>query len=159
MVKTRAASGEVAWACTNALGDAKGSPVGSRNEVPGRPSRDGRSYVSATLADGARGRIVVMGFDRSTRDRRFARELQLGMPVMNVLLIDTDASGIIYLAALGERAPGGRGEPQATVDLYCLDPVDGRPLSRTELTRAARELPDSLVDPGAQGDDRIASRA
>jgi len=117
------------------LGDANGVEDPKRPEVPGRPTRDGRSWVSATLADGARGRVVVMGFDHKSKERRFIREIALGMPVMDVLLIDTDAAGVIYLAALGERIPGGGylGEPVATVDLLCLDPLDGKPLSRTEL--------------------------
>ncbi len=117
------------------LGDASGAADAQRPEVPGRPTRDGKSYVSATLADGARGRVVVMGFDRATKERRFIREIAFGMPVMNVLLVDTDSAGVIYLAALGERVPGGGylAEPVATVDLLCLDPVDGKPLSRTEL--------------------------
>ncbi|MBL8956714.1 MAG: hypothetical protein JNK82_38425 [Myxococcaceae bacterium] len=120
---------------TMRIGDTLGAADAQRPELPGWPTRDGRSYVSATLADGARGRVVVMGFDRASKERRFIREIAFGMPVMNVLLIDSDAAGVIYLAAMGERVPGGGylAEPVPVVDLLCLDPIDGKPLSRTEL--------------------------
>jgi hypothetical protein len=117
------------------LGDLAGHADVGHTEVPGRPSREGRSWITATVLDGARGYVVLSSLDRSTGERRFARELHLGMPVMKLLLVDTDSTGLIYLAALGERHPAGvlSGEPMATVDLYCVDPADGRPLSRAEL--------------------------
>src|SRR6185436_15544609 len=67
---------------------------------------------------------------------RFTREVPFGMSVLSLLLLDTDQSGLIYLAALGERLPAGApssAEPVAAVDLLCLDPVDGRPLGRAQL--------------------------
>jgi hypothetical protein len=57
-----------------------------------------------------------------------------GMPVMRVLLLDTDSSGLIYLAAMGERPGATSVDPtQQVVDLLCLDPLDGRPLGRAEV--------------------------
>lgn len=116
------------------LGDTKGAADPDRPEVPGRPTRDGKSYVSANISDGARGRVAVTLIDRVSREHRFTREVPFGMPVLTLLLLDTDQSGLIYLAALGERVPGGvSGEAVATVDLLCLDPLDGRALGRAEL--------------------------
>ncbi len=115
------------------VGDVSGKPDTARKVVTGRPSRDGRSFITADILDGARGKVVVGSTDRSTGERRFARELSFGMPVMTVLLAETDPTGLIYLAALGERTQPGAQEPTATVDLFCLDPADGRPLGRAEL--------------------------
>lgn len=115
------------------IGDTLGRVDATRGEVPGRPTHDGRSYLTAEILDGARGRVMVTSVERSTRERRFDREISFGMPVMSLLLVDTDPQGLIYLAALGERQAPGATEPTATVDLFCLDPSDGRPLGRAEL--------------------------
>ncbi|MBK7861753.1 MAG: hypothetical protein IPJ65_24680 [Archangiaceae bacterium] len=119
----------------NRLGDSQGHADGARTEAPGRPTRDGRAFVTATLTDGAHGVVVLKAIDRRTGDERFTREVRLGMSVLRIALLGSDRSGLIYLAAQGERVPPDRpsAEPKPTVDLLCLDASDGRPLSRTEL--------------------------
>ena len=115
------------------LGDVTGRVDAARPEVPGRPTRDGRSWLIAQVLDGARGRVQVTVLDRASRERRFSKELAFGMPVMALLLADSDPEGTLYLSALGERRAPGAPEAAATVDLYCLDPKDGRALGRVEL--------------------------
>lgn len=116
------------------LGDTKGKADADRPETPGRPSRDGSSYLTANISDGARGRVAVTVIDRASGQHRYTREIGFGMPVMTLLLLDSDLTGLLYLAALGERVPAGTAqEAVAVVDLLCLDPLDGRPLGRAEL--------------------------
>jgi hypothetical protein len=115
------------------VGDTSGKTDPNRPEIPGRPTRDGQSYVSAQITDGAHGRVAVTEIDRSSNEHKFTREVPFGMPVLMILLLDTDQSGLIYLAAEGER-PGATSTAPVipVVDLLCLDPVDGRPLGRAE---------------------------
>jgi hypothetical protein len=115
------------------IGDTSGKADPNRPEIPGRPTRDGLSYISAQISDGARGRIAVTEIDRASGDHRFTRDVPFGMPVMAILLLDSDLTGLIYLAAMGER-PGPTSESPtiSVVDLLCLDPLDGRPLGRAE---------------------------
>jgi hypothetical protein len=115
------------------IGDTSGKADPNRPEIPGRPTRDGQSYISAQISDGAHGHVAVTEIDRASGDHRFTRDIPIGMPVMAIVLLDTDLSGIIYLATMGER-PGATSESAAipVVDLLCLDPLDGRPLGRAE---------------------------
>ncbi|MGC4121466.1 MAG: hypothetical protein QM765_44200 [Myxococcales bacterium] len=113
------------------VGDTSGKADPERTEVPGRPSRDGKSYVMAGLIDAAAGREFVNSVDRATMERRFTRELRLGMPVLAIVLLDTDASGTIYLGSLvaGDPATGGG----AFVRVACLSGADGVPIGSVDL--------------------------
>jgi hypothetical protein len=110
------------------IGDISGRPAEPREEIPGRPSRDGLSFVNAGISDPATGRVYVASTDRAARTHKFTRELRFGMPARSIALLDTDRSGVIYLATVLERAPDTE-----MVLLSCLEPLKGVPLGKAEL--------------------------
>lgn len=110
------------------IGDSSGRPAEPREEIPGRPSRDGLSFVNAGITEPAIGRVYVASTDRATKAHKFTRELRFGMPVRSIMLLDTDRSGVIYLATLLEPAPDTE-----MVLLSCLEPQKGLPLGKAEL--------------------------
>jgi hypothetical protein len=115
------------------VGSTKGVGDSERPEVPGRPSKDGQSWLSAGIVDREAGLVMVTAIEKPSRAHRFTRQYALGAPVVNLNLLDSDASGIIYLGSVVE-APGSTEEaPQVAVVLLCVDPVDGRPLGRVAL--------------------------
>jgi len=117
------------------IGDVEGRPADVRSEMPGRPSRDGLSFLKAGISDPGAGRVYVASTDRATNAHRFTRELRAGMPVHAIVLLDTDRKGTIYLAITVEPAP----ETEAVL-LYCLEPSKGAPVGKAELP--ANTLPE-----------------
>jgi hypothetical protein len=116
------------------LGDSKGQADPDRPELPGRPTRDGLSFISANISGPATGLAAVTSIDRVTRQHRYTREVPLGAPIIQLMLLDTDLAGVIYLAALMEETPATQGSPSAPhLSLLCLDPLDGRPIGRATL--------------------------
>ncbi len=114
------------------VGDTSGRPDSEQPEVPGRPSRDGQSFVMAGIVDALAGRLFVNSVARPSLERRFTRELRVGQPALSIILLDTDLSGVIYLAAvLDPRLGGGPGVP--SVKLLCLAAADGAPLGSADL--------------------------
>ncbi len=109
------------------VGDTKGKADTERPSLPGRPSRDGRSYLTAAIIDAPSGRLYVNAIARDTGQHRFTRELKLAGPVQSIALLDTDRAGIIYLGAIAEL-PGA-----TALLLTCLDPLDGHPLGSARL--------------------------
>jgi hypothetical protein len=107
------------------IGDKSGAPVGDgeQTEIPGRPSRDGLSFIKAGVIDPPMGRVYVSSVERATMQHRFTRELRLEAPVQAIVLLDSDKSGMIYFAAQVERAPGDE-----VVFLTCLEPLKGVPV-------------------------------
>ncbi len=116
------------------LGDTSGN-AGDRSEIPGRPSRDGKLYLSAGITDAAAGRVWVSAITRATGDALFTRELLLGVHVANLLALDSDRQGVIYFAS--EIAPG---DQNPMVLLYCLAESDGHPLGNVQF--AANTMPE-----------------
>ncbi len=115
------------------VGDTSGTRDDTRGEAPGRPSRDGQSWLSAMIGSAPTGQVLVTSIDKQTRDHRFTRQLVLGPPVVSLLLLDSDRSGVIYLAGL-VAAPGSSEQARSyVISLLCLDPLDGRPLGRATL--------------------------
>ncbi len=108
------------------VGDTAGKADPEQPTVPGRPSRDGQSFLSAGIVDAAAGRLFVNSIQRSTMTHRFTRELRMGGRVVQIMLLDTDKSGRVYLAMLLDRGTPG-------VVLTCLDANDGNPLGMREL--------------------------
>ncbi len=133
------------------LGDSKGKPDPERPEVPGRPTRDGQSFISASISNAAAGRVAVTSIDRATKQHRYTREVPFGAPIAMLMLLDTDRSGVIYVAAVVEGPVQG-GEPAQRVGLLCLDPLDGRPIgsavlpANTDADETFREL--TVLDEG-----------
>lgn len=116
------------------VGGLDGKSDSERPQLPGRPTRDGRSFISANLGPRGASKVYVNAIDRASRQHRFSREYALPLPVLSVLMLDSDASGVIYLAVSGEE-PHAPDEvrPGHWVRLLCLDPVDGSPLGMADL--------------------------
>ena len=127
------------------VGDASGKRDEVQPEAPGRPSRDGASWLSAGVVDGEAGRLYVTSIRRQPLAQRFTRELRVPPAVLRLVWLDSDAAGVIYLAWLSDA--GGAG-PQ--VVLACLAGDDGRVLGQRALP--ASNVPDETfrefaVDP------------
>jgi hypothetical protein len=105
------------------IGDKSGAPADEQTEIPGRPSRDGLSFLKAGVTDPPLGRVFVSSVDRATMQHRFTRELRLDAPVQAIVLLDSDKAGMIYFASQVERAPGDE-----VVFLTCLEPLKGVPV-------------------------------
>lgn len=110
------------------IGDTSGKPAEERTEIPGRPTRDGLSYINAGLIDAALGRAYVASIDRASLQHKFTRELKMDALIQTILLLDSDLSGMIYFAAQVERAPNDQ-----VVFLICLEPEKGTPVGTSVL--------------------------
>jgi len=117
------------------IGDTSGKPAEPRSEIPGRPSRDGLSYLNAGIINGPAGRAYVSSIERSSGEHRFTRELRLRAPIRSIVLLDSDKAGIIYFATEVELEAGGD-----AVLLTCLDPLSGIPIGSATLP--ANTLPE-----------------
>lgn len=127
------------------VGDTAGKQDGAQPEVPGRPSRDGASWLSAGVVDGVAGRLYVTSLRREPLAQRFTRELRVPPAVLRLVWLDSDAAGVIYLAWLSDTGGG------AQVTLCCLSGEDGRVLGQRLLP--ASNVPEETfrefaVDPG-----------
>ncbi len=124
------------------VGDTKGKSDPEREEVPGRPSRDGTMYLNAGIAEVPGNRAYVNVIERASKAHRFTREYTFPAELTAITLLDSDRSGIIYFGVVtmleGPR-PAGLAEHEqnpnirVTGVLLCLDPLDGRPLGRAEI--------------------------
>jgi hypothetical protein len=115
------------------VGDTSGTRDLERPEIPGRPSRDGTAWLSATLGDRTQGQVLVTVIDKPSHAHRFTRQVVLGPPVMALTFLDSDRSGLIYLAGLVETPQSTAQAPQYALSLMCLDPLDGHPLGQVAL--------------------------
>jgi hypothetical protein len=116
------------------LGSMGGIPAEPRTEIPGRPSRDGLSYINAGIIAAPAGRVYVSSIERATSNHRFTRELALESLVHSIVLLDTDTGGTIYFAAEVAK------ENNPLVLLYCLDGFSGTPMGSATLP--ANTLPE-----------------
>ncbi len=110
------------------IGTTDGQPAPDRGEIPGRPTRDGLSFLTAGIIEAPTGRMYVNSIERSTMQHRFTRELRHTGEIRGIHLLDTDKAGTIYLATLLERQ--GEGE---TMVLTCLEPLKGIPMGSAAL--------------------------
>jgi hypothetical protein len=109
------------------IGGTDGKPAADRTDLPGRPSRDGTLWLSAGIVSAQEGRMWVSATERSTTEHRFTRELRMPMPILRILLLDSDKVGTIYTAAhLGDETL----DQAAGVQVVCLDPLRGDPVGR-----------------------------
>lgn len=104
------------------IGDTAGMPAEPRSEIPGRPSRDGLSFLSAGITDAPTGRVYVSSIERATSEHRFTRELRLNAFVRSIVLLGSDKAGTIYFAAEVEQ------DGEGIVVLQCLEPLKGIPV-------------------------------
>lgn len=105
------------------LGDTSGHPADPVTQIPGRPSRDGRSFLNAGITSATQGRAYVSSIDRATNEHRFTRELRLKSEIHSLVLLDSDKKGTIYFAAALHEEPS-----TDWVVLECLDPEKGVPI-------------------------------
>jgi hypothetical protein len=104
------------------IGDTSGVSAQPRTEIPGRPSRDGLSYLNAGITDAAAGRAYVSSIDRASGAHRFTRELRLKAHIQSIQLLDSDRSGKIYFAVELHEDPATE-----WIALQCLEPLKGAP--------------------------------
>lgn len=128
------------------IGDVRGNPATTRTELPGRPTRDGKAFLTAGITDAATGRVWVAVNARPGGANRFTREIKLGAPVTQILLLDADLRGTIYFAIELERDPSA-----PSVQLLCLEPQKGTTIGSRELP--ANTSPDETLHDFAVQDD------
>jgi hypothetical protein len=116
------------------IGDTSGTADPERPEVPGRPTRDGRSYVLANIRERGSGRILLNSVDRQTGQHRYTREYPFGFPVMSITLLDSDLSGTLYLGVAGQLpSPTAAQQAQPGVRVFCIEPLQGKVLGQVDL--------------------------
>jgi hypothetical protein len=110
------------------IGDTDGQANADRPEIPGRPSRDGKSFLVAGLIDHDSGQAFVAALDRKTAQQRFRRDLALGMPLLMIVMLDSDRRGTVYFGAMLE--PQGA---DAFNRIICLSGTDGATTGTVDL--------------------------
>jgi len=114
------------------LGDTDGKADPTRDEVPGRPTRDGLSWIRAWMGEIPGQRVFVAARARDTEANRFTRQINATMVLTGIVLLDTDLAGTIYLGTLASAVDDKgqtAGEPQ--IVLYCLEPLHGAVIGTT----------------------------
>jgi hypothetical protein len=106
------------------IGGLDGTPTSEAAELTGRPSKDGSLLFMVALAQ-ADAKANLNVFDRKANTLRFARILPFPRPTRQVVLLDSDAKGTIYLGLIA-------GKPEM-VHVACVDPNDGHILGRVTL--------------------------
>ena len=102
------------------IGDVNGTPAEPRSEAPGRPTRDGLSWISAGITDALVGRAYVSSIDRKSGEHRFTRQIKFKSEIQSILLLDTDKNGTIYFAVELHEDPAAD-----YAMLQCLEPQKG----------------------------------
>ncbi|MBK7397968.1 MAG: hypothetical protein IPJ34_17130 [Myxococcales bacterium] len=114
------------------LGGTDGKADPTRDEVPGRPTRDGSSWIRAWMGEVPGQRVFVAARARDTEANRFTRQINATMVLTGIVLLDTDLAGTIYVGTLGSAVDDKgqtTGEPQ--IVLYCLEPLHGAVIGTT----------------------------
>jgi hypothetical protein len=89
------------------IADGSGQSDPNRPALVGRPSRDGRSVLTAAIADAAGGVVTVSAVDRASGQPSWTQQLALGASIVHIITLDSDPSGFVYLAVdVGNEAPG-----------------------------------------------------
>lgn len=107
------------------IGTTDGKPAEDTVELSGRPSKDGKLLLTAGLSSKPLGRAYLNAFDRKAQALEFARTILFPRPSQAIVLLDSDAKGVIYLGV----AAGDPGD----AFVACLDPGDGHVLGRVTL--------------------------
>ncbi len=79
--------------------DAAGREDAARPTLWGRPSRDGRQLLRAAIDDRMGGVVRVSVAARSNGAMDWSTAVPLGAPVLQLLMLDSDAAGRVYVAA------------------------------------------------------------
>lgn len=128
------------------LGSLSGQPAADRTEIPGRPSRDGLSFLNAGIIEAPAGRAYVSSVERATGNHRYTRELRLEAPLRQIHLLDTDQAGTVYFGAELERS-----ETETSLIVVCLEALSGLPMGSVAVpanTLAEESFRDFVVLPG-----------
>lgn len=112
------------------IGKTDGKADTERGEVPGRPSKDGANYLTALIASAADGLVAVTAVSKSTLEHRFTRQLSFGQPIVQLVMLDSDATGIGFVGANVELPGSTLDLPKVGVVVLCLDGRDGAVLGR-----------------------------
>lgn len=128
------------------VGSTSGEPAEPQTEIPGRPSRDGLSYLLAGIIDGPAGRVYVASIEKATKSQRFTREFRQPYFVHAIVLLDTDKTGMIYFGTAVEQPDGSQ-----SVLLSCLEPTKGNIVGT--VTLPANTLPEETTRDFAVLDD------
>ncbi|MDX2015818.1 MAG: hypothetical protein SFW67_36830 [Myxococcaceae bacterium] len=136
------------------LGKTSGKADPDRGEVPGRPSKDGAHYLTAMLVDAPTGLVALTAVAKATLAHRFTRQLSFGGPVLTLVLLDSDASGIAYLGAQREVAGSTPEAPRLGIVVLCIDGADGRPLGQASFPANA-VVEESFRELAVSGDGSI----
>jgi hypothetical protein len=148
------------------LADASGRVDPNRKELVGRPSRDGHLLIAAEIADGASGDVLVSAVDRASGQPAWKQPLHLGIPIVHIITLDSDRSGMVYLAVdVGHETAsppfvltderilvsrlGSGGAPRGTLEIPPLPTAD-------ESFRPITVDDDGAVYVMAAGDDGLA---
>lgn len=123
-------------------------------ELPGRPTRDGRLLISAAIVDRAQGLVAVHAFDRSSLAKQWTCVASLGTPPLQLLLLDSDGLGRVYLGA-----GVGRGDPRPPYAIVDQELIVVRIDARGEVNGLLRlpplTAPDEMLRPVAIDDQGI----
>lgn len=124
------------------IGDLTGKPDPNAATAPGQPTRDGRGYVTALLPSPDAGFVHVYVVERGSLAQRFSRELRPRLSVEGIFLVDTNASGVIYIGVTGSIP--GSGPAAVGAELLCLEPERGEVLGAVDLP--VRIGPEAILD-------------
>lgn len=131
-----------------ATGD--GAADEARPEVPGRRTKDGRRVVTAALGSAAEGTVLVTAFERADLAIAWAVTVQLSRPIVQLVLLESDAAGQVYLAAEGARERADLSVYDVALMIVRLAP-DGAVSGVIELPWAASG--DEVLRPLTVGED------
>jgi hypothetical protein len=113
---------------------ADGNSDPARPSLPGRPSRDGRDFLSGAIADRAAGTAIVRALDAAGQPL-WQATVAFGAPLLYIVLLDSDAAGNVYVGAhVGHESTA---PPYAIVDEQVI--IAG--LGPDGATRGALALP------------------
>jgi hypothetical protein len=129
---------------------ADGASDEARPEVPGRPTEDGRRVVTAALGSAAEGTVLVTAFERAELSIVWAVTVQLSRPIVQLMMLETDAAGQVYLAAEGARERADLSVYDVALMIVRLAP-DGAVSGVIELPWTASG--DEVLRPLTLGDD------
>ncbi|MDP3279130.1 MAG: hypothetical protein Q8Q09_28315 [Deltaproteobacteria bacterium] len=128
------------------VGSTDGTSTGERTEVPGRPTRDGTAWVSVGSVDMQAGKLYINAVARPSEQHMYTRELHLPLQIRQVVMLDSDRQGIVYLAVQGVTAAAAAQaasqaaaqdaevrEPAGQVLLVCVDLASGRSTGQATL--------------------------
>ncbi len=87
------------------VADSSGGATPLSEKVPGRPTRDGKLFIKAGIIEKSSGRLYVQAHGKGGA-LAWETPITLTLPVLHILLLDSDAKGNIYLGAeVGQEDP------------------------------------------------------